>query len=852
MKPITLPAAAALGGLVLGLAAPITAAALPTLNKPPPGALCGKTPTLAQCTDDNSTCAEAHHDTCKKMVEDALKNNPARAGAEKRTMLRPEGDDIPKDRREGAYYPYTPKKPIRGVKGITVLAPAVVGAPLATNKTAKAGHRSPAWDKDGPVVNTCEEYAYESIYDWGRFVDSAALCDGDGQCVYDVAYMKAVPGIARRTLQRLDKVPLAPQLPVLQGTAIDKNVMFSIDASWIYVNGDKALPATPELKEMEADFRKGQRARAIACPGCSGASEKYTDEWAYHTAMRQKLASVSYEEFEEYARRRAEFSRLLANWARAVHAEEERIKKAVDGKTVPRTFPTLPGERTPWDHVLDPLTRQQLFRTFDERALKDAKAILKVVTPSAVKSVSLPGGLFYVAPPAPAWGYGFVAPSLPTVTKPSTGKIDPKSGKVQPLNLNERACTDAIASGPAFARMDGHACLLAAFLREEWRRKKRGQLSCLDPSNDTCDWSPIMFRDRALALGEGYLSQQQRLQDECNAITVTGSLPGISLAKVPAHLEKIKATIAEAESKLAEYKLKPTADGVGKRYGTSKSDHGAWGEAGLFTSSYDYHFGWSVEPIELQNKVACKLQGDTNNGVKASATILKSSAFTLLDAVLEADANLKGNGKLHLKAWVDVLGNQLMGHKDLTVTQIFNEEKEIFRKDTPKVSFTFAAGPVPVTIAGWGEVTAGYHTHGEGRFNTQCDPKKDPEFAVVATFEPNVAANARAQVGVGISGIASAGIRGTINLLHITFPLTARLEIIFDKLAEEARAPFLSFNAGLQMTLSTLAGRMAFYVEALLYEDEWEIFSWSGLGPYKLDLMKLFDVKMPLIGMSAK
>lgn len=819
-------AAVALGVVAPAVAAPTTPPIDPKKVCPLPGPeLCASTPT-------DSVCGKLHLEHCKALLGDTWKNNPARAGAEVRPMLRPNVEpDMPQNlRSDGRFYPYKPTKAlVRGdVRSLSVMSPLIRAVSLKTAQKAKVGHRNPAWQADGSQVSSCEEWAYESIYDWGRFLDSAALCDGDASCVMDLAVMKATPGIVGRTLNRSDGVPLDPQL-TLARTAAPKNVMYSVAADWVYVDGKGKLAQTPELKAMEADLKKGHAYRAFGgCTtvDCKGAAEVYASEWDWHLKMREKLAKYSFEEREEFARRRAEFERLYAAWARA--AGEELRKLAAATNQTPRKKPWLdPGERMPWEVLLDPLERIGAVQRF-ERATAAASPSRGRVNPPVLRAIPSP---------APDWGLGFVAPA-PTLPLP---KKDPL-GK-EPLVLE---CGNAV--GPAHLKMGVLSCKLASFMREEWRRKQRGQLSCLDPANDACDWSPEMFRDRVMALGEVYLNQQQERQDFCKRVLHGGPLTKQAVGAVQASLDALVGEVEKARKALKSYTLPKLPDSKGLRFGADSGDADTWGDKSLFAAGYNYHFGWRVEPNEVSavDKRPCSLEGDTHNSVGLEAHVFKRR-LELASAALDASANVDRSKKITLSASTRVLGVDLFpAVKEDNITQLFETESPPLTKDTPRASYTFMAGPVPIALAGWGQMSLGYRVDTRGDYGA-CDPDK-PRFALVSTFSPEAAADAVAQVGVGISGVASVGVRGALNLIRLGFPLTARFEVAMEKM-NQLVTPTLKFDAGLAMTLATLAGRAALYIEFLLFEDEWEIFSWPGVGPHRIELMTLFDVKLPLTGM---
>jgi hypothetical protein len=157
------------------------------------------------------------------------------------------------------------------------------------------------------------------------------------------------------------------------------------------------------------------------------------------------------------------------------------------------------------------------------------------------------------------------------------------------------------------------------------------------------------------------------------------------------------------------------------------------------------------------------------------------------------------------------------------------------------------AGPVPITGAAWGELMYGANLRFSTKAPSGCNPA-DPSFGLGAAFVPFFMANARAQVGVGISGIVSAGVRGTVNLITLGLPFTVNLQQRIKQVSGESM-PHLDFDLGLGLELASLSGRISLYLEFLFFEEEWELFRWRGVGPASVDLMPKLAASMALVGM---
>jgi len=169
---------------------------------------------------------------------------------------------------------------------------------------------------------------------------------------------------------------------------------------------------------------------------------------------------------------------------------------------------------------------------------------------------------------------------------------------------------------------------------------------------------------------------------------------------------------------------------------------------------------------------------------------------------------------------------------------------------SPKLQVTVMAGPVPITGAAWVELFFGAGFEASANFAKECTSAAGDDlklFEAKVAFVPMAGLDGAMSVGVGIGGIASAGVRGNVNLITVALPLHARAF-----LAPGANQMVdLGFDMGGDLTLSTLSGRVSLYVEFLFYEEEFELFRWSGLGPETVPLFTAVSEKLPLFSLAA-
>jgi hypothetical protein len=844
-----------------------------------PAAACA-IPNAAQCLTPgylDSTCGRERAQTCKPHVLAGLESNPARASAPKVKMLKPGGSDIPADLAEGARYGYAGPKQGRGMKrrAKNVLsATALTGPQRSDVKAANAAkfHRNPAWDSNGEPIASCAEYGYELTYDWSRFVDAAGACKGDGKCVVDVAFFKSTPGIARRKLKRRDGKELTPQIYVSNGHSFSKNEFFGLGSRMVYAGGPGGVVDTPELQALAAELDKGAMFYQLGCNPRRGKCKPsaFGDEWDFHEQLREATKSVSDAEFAEYARRKAKMRELLAAHDAAVRDELDVMDK-VPGKAHRKVLP--------FDMVTaDPFTRFETIQRMDAQGRKAAQRVIdKIGAPAlgklpgaGIKTVPVPaaaggaqgaldlgrwwdeprdgadestsmpalGVLAAPKPPKPAAGGGAAPPSA-AASKAKMDSCTAAAFKKAGISISE-----ALGVGPI-------SCQIGALLREEWARKGRGQKSCLDIANPDCDWSPAMFHARFVDR-ENYFEQQQRAQNECVLWTNDQFPVKADLTAMQDHIKALKKAVTTELVKLAPYNK--GAGAKGKKFGDDLDDSEVEGDKDWFAMGYDYNLGWEVEPIEKTAQGAvCDLRGELRAGAGVDAWFL-GGEVSVVDALGKARVNVEHpttkKKSTRVVSHLRILGMDIFSPVDEYYAQAWTEsiDEPVAKIPTPAPQFTVFIGPVPVTGAAWGELGLGADFAVKGVLKSQTCSADDVTFGAEGSFIPWVKLDARAQVGVGISGLLSAGVRATLNLITLRVPVEVSLLARLKDVAGQMQAA-LKFHAEMSMTLGTLSGAISLYLEFLFFTEEFELFSWQGIGPATIPLMPPLEAELPLVGM---
>ena len=809
-------------------------------------------PAVQQGTTPGAICTPPGSDKC---LEQRLEAFHLGSNAPTLKMLRPNKRDIPTDLRDGKYFPYKPKVPLAKAGSHALARTKITRMSVARDEhidaaTAAKAHRNQAWDDNGQKITSCAEYAYEQVYDVAQFIDAAAACKGDTTCVIDVAFLPQNPGIAERPLTRKDGKPLQSggplpaQLNLYRGV-LPKNDLFAATADFIYSNGAQPLAPTAELTALAAALDKGRLYYRTDCTGNTCNDRNFADEWKWHRALRQRTAAVSDAEFAEYERRKAEFRALLASW----HAAAEKELKSVP-EEVARVMPYDMRTADPFER-LDIATRYvRDIRVAGQKFRKTAtpQQLDRALGKNPAQSPAQQGAQGSVQDWTPALGL-LAAPSPAPRSQQKPGPSQnpgaqptQNQGALDPCLLQQQWGGELLHRGPL-------SCKIGQFLRTEWRRKLQGKKSCLDVDSFDCDWSPAMFMARFVDQVPT-LDRQAFHERRCTDWTGGALSNKKNLGEVEDYIKLMEEKVGVAKRALAPF----SKDG-GKRFGRDWGDGERFGDKGYFAAGYDFDLGFSVESLASDDNRVCELSGGFNASAEFYGHVFGSDRIEVAHALLSGTANKNRDHKGRLSSHLRVLGQDLYNPlADETVTTVFSEADSGFTMQVPpggplaRPSFTVMAGPIPITGSAWGELTFGSALEFGVKAPTGCDVL-DPRFRLGATFLPLFLASARAQVGVGVSGIVSAGVRGTLNLLTLSLPFEVGLTGKIATVAGEAQ-PALDFDMQLSMLLSTLSGRISLYLEFLLYEEEWELFRWKGLGPATLPLLPRVTASLPLLGMT--
>lgn len=874
---LTLAFALALGATV--------AAAAPAVGPVQPG---GNTPVVDTCPTPNaakcvsegyldSVCGQRHIAVCRPIAKDAMKDYYNAQDRPKVKMLKPNKDQIPQDVEEGKYFKYThPTQaqaghtqyrsqyrkvgdPLRGLQGMDMSQhPPVTRTEGVDPNVAKEFHRKPEWMEPQPsFVRDCDEYAYERSYGITRFIDRASACKGDFECVFDLAYMPGDVGISARVLRATDGHPLEKSIQFVPTGPRPKNDMFVHGAAFLRSNGLEVMPVTPYITSLEGTLENGKSYYKIGNCGSGGCTQprKFENEWAWHKFLHDKIEDESQAENEEYMRRLAHFRNLLEQWNAAV-VWEGSLR---DGLPQEEQVLVLPIDM----RATDPFERYKLEQEYIERG-RDVLKSLKAKFGASVVNKSMPqirnlakgvqqGARKGVSPIA---GFASPAPQAGGSTPSHSPTGDHGGGTFQSSHI-DHALSDCLKTSNQFgleAAFKGPiSCRIGEFLRAEWKRKQEGHKSCLDLNTYGCDWTPQMFQAAVLDKLPA-LDQQVADRAYCKAWDTAQTFAGTPVppqAEVKRRLDETKRVYGEAKKLIGPYR-KGNVD-RGRALGKDWEGGDYLGNKKLFAVGYDYDVGWDARP---QNRTAtgtggfvCELAGSAHIDTGFDAWIMDNKV-PVVDGQVALRANHDGDRDLSFKAHLEMFdqtvfssGRDNKGKLKWKVAQTFADEPQVgwmIQVPSFKPRFDIYVG-VPVSGEMWGELLFGSEIELGGSASAGCNENL-PAFGISAGYGPMFAAWGLGQVGIGISGIASAGVRAALNLVLIHLP--ARFEM---KTVARGGDAYVNFGSELGMTVATLSGRISLYVEFFTFDEEFELFRWKGFGPAKATLMPLMAGDVPLI-----
>ncbi len=403
-------------------------------------------------------------------------------------------------------------------------------------------------------------------------------------------------------------------------------------------------------------------------------------------------------------------------------------------------------------------------------------------------------------------------------------------------------------------------CEMTNVLLVEWARKLNNKPSCLERTSSRCDWSPQDFVDRFVTKNMGYGAAAKEVEYQyCKRWTGGGKLTdqtrdlnnklvkGLEywdrfyLANVRAAIE---AREAEFKALLATIPMTST-----NNFGTQKIDSAHIGDK-IFGGGYGYDLSWHASPVGRDGTgQICRMGGSAVAKFNADA-ILFTAKFKIVDALASVTANENDDHKAEAQAHLYVVGYEFFDTGPDPINLIGNVSPDLPGDMSDKqrvqlLKLPFQVGPVTVTI------TAGIAFDYGSTLTIatsvpvagSCDVKQ-PVFQVKSVFKPYADLGVWADADASLAGIVGVGLEVELTLVGLALPLTAEVHIGLNP--NKANELSLMFNAGLDLELTTMAGQINFYIEALFMQvASFKIVSWPGFRQ-KFPIFRTPPVALPL------
>jgi hypothetical protein len=149
----------------------------------------------------------------------------------------------------------------------------------ASADTANLTPQHPTYEANGAVVASCQEYAYESLYDQERFAEAAETCGSNAECVYQLSLRTETPGL-KTTMLKKNGQPMATQVVRAGAYSQLKNAFFVPDS--------EILRSHPSYA-ANAAFRA--KAEAIIAHVNGTAKATAPSELAWHRSMHDAFVA---------------------------------------------------------------------------------------------------------------------------------------------------------------------------------------------------------------------------------------------------------------------------------------------------------------------------------------------------------------------------------------------------------------------------------------------------------------------------------------------------------------------------------------------------------------------------------
>ncbi len=388
----------------------------------------------------------------------------------------------------------------------------------------------------------------------------------------------------------------------------------------------------------------------------------------------------------------------------------------------------------------------------------------------------------------------------------------------------------------------------------EWALRDAHTLGCLNANTAHCDWSPKMFVEAARALphaerhadytacveaSNGDFSQLAWYQfpgyEPNDPPIVAWASYDDDTVEVDAFIDNFDAWVIGFIDWFADQGFvgedgKPR---LGKSYTSAAAAGNEW-----FGVDYGLHFAWEIQNVGEDDQCEVDLRFD--GGFDATASVLTADL-----ELAHVDVEIQGVDEGHFT--LTLLGEEIFDPEwfddsadaqgvDTTWNIVGGAWEEGQTQQLASTTFTVAGVPVRIGAGVSGQIGLDHSV--DLAFDQSCD-----DFGIHLTghFEPRAKLDGYATLSVDY-GIAEAGIKGQVNIIHASLPTHTDLAVVAPDgdLSQLA----LTMESDANLVLRTLDGRVAVFAELLWSTWEKTIFTWSGLRE-DIELFDL-DYELPL------
>ncbi len=260
----------------------------PVFTRPPRPVITCAAPTLAQCQDPvylSSVCGRQNRTPCGELVAPIYRNE-VRAITETTPILKgAPGSETIAIAKKLSPIAMPQAKPTFGTFSFATVAQAS-RLQLPSAETANLDPQHPDYEANAAVVASCQEYAYESLYDHERFAEAADTCGSNAECVYQLSLRTTTPGL-KTTMLKKNGQPMEWQVVRPGPYSVIKNAFFATGAAALTV-GASYLRSHPEYATSAA-FRAKAEAIIAHVEGTPKINEPSELDW--HRKMHAAFAA---------------------------------------------------------------------------------------------------------------------------------------------------------------------------------------------------------------------------------------------------------------------------------------------------------------------------------------------------------------------------------------------------------------------------------------------------------------------------------------------------------------------------------------------------------------------------------